>query len=382
MKKLLSPMLCSIIALSAAAIADSAQRPDDNAALRYWMAFAQMNDSQIPHADAIRMDAMINNGSSWDEKQFGPIVEQNKAAIETMIRGSRLPYCEWGLEWELGPETPIEYVPKARALARLNNMYSMHLASTGDYHGAARSTIAGIRFAQHLAENGSFLGALIAKSGLIPALMQAERIAASNRMRADDLASLRQSVSALPEGGFDWSSAVRAEGKALHSVLSTMSGANARSLYEKWFGSAPEEGFHAPTKTEIDQLDRVMESYARLLGMPPEQGETQLPALQKQITDLDPTSRRGIPDPERMLAARTEIVKAQRRVKEALKYSKGRQSDQSRRYAPTNSFFSLGSYSTMYPATALAATVRGEARYICPGPLRPGKLRFCALMTT
>ena len=51
-------------------------------------------------------------------------------------------------------------------------------------------------------------------------------------------------------------------------------------------------------------------------------------------------------------------------------------------YAPTNSFFSLGSYSTMYPATALAATVRGEARYIWPGPLRPGKLRFWALITT
>ena len=34
---------------------------------------------------------------------------------------------------------------------------------------------------------------------------------------------------------------------------------------------------------------------------------------------------------------------------------------------------SLGSYSTIYPATALAATVNGLARYICPGPLRPGK---------
>jgi hypothetical protein len=33
-------------------------------------------------------------------------------------------------------------------------------------------------------------------------------------------------------------------------------------------------------------------------------------------------------------------------------------------YALTNSLFSLGSYSTMYPATALAATVKGEARYI------------------
>ena len=49
-------------------------------------------------------------------------------------------------------------------------------------------------------------------------------------------------------------------------------------------------------------------------------------------------------------------------------------------YTSTNA--SLGSYSTMYPATALAATVNGEARYICPGPLRPGKLRFWALITT
>ena len=319
MKKFLLITVSFFTALSAAAVADSAQRPADNAALRYWMAFAQLNDSQISHAEAIRMDAMINSGSAWDEKQFGPIVEQNKAAIETMIRGSRLPYCEWGLETELGPETPIEYVPKARALARLNNMYSMHLASTGDYHGAARSTVAGIRFAQHLAENGSFLGALTAKSALIPALMQAERIAASNRIRADDLAALQQAVSALPEGGFDWSSATRAEGRALHAALATMTGASARSLYEKWFGSAPDAGFHPPTKTEIEQLDRVWESYARLLGMPPDQGETQLLALQKQIDDLDQTSKIGIPNPARILAARTEIVKAQRRVKEALK---------------------------------------------------------------
>src|SRR6266566_5626428 len=42
----------------------------------------------------------------------------------------------------------------------------------------------------------------------------------------------------------------------------------------------------------------------------------------------------------------------------------------------------LGSYSTIYPATALAATVNGLARYIWPGPLRPGKFRFCALITT
>jgi len=198
-------------------------------------------------------------------------------------------------------------------------MYSIRLASTGDYHGSVRSTIAGIRFAQHLAENGSFLGALTAKSALIPALLQTERIAASNRVHAEDLADFRQALRALPDGGLDWPSAARAEKNALHSLLAKMSDANAKSLYEQWFGAAPAAGFHAPTKTEIEQLDRVMDSYAKLLGMPPEQAEAQLPALQKEIANLDQSSRNGVPKPARMLAARTEIVKAQRRVKEAVK---------------------------------------------------------------
>jgi hypothetical protein len=319
MKQPLRITLCLIVALSATAIADSTQKPADNAALRYWMAFAQMNDSQISHTDAMRMDAMINGGSPWEEKQFGPILEKNKPAIETMIRGSLLPYCDWGLESERGPETPIDYVPKARALARLNNLYSLRLSSMGDYHGATGSTIAGIRFAQHLSENGSFLGALAAKSALIPALIQSERIAASNRMHADDLASLRQAVRALPDGGFDWPSAARAEKNALHSLLAKMSAANAKSLYEQWFGASPEPGFHAPTEADIDQMDRVMESFAKLLRMQPELAEAQLPTLQKQIANLDQTSRNGVPNPARMLAARAEIVKAQRRVKDALK---------------------------------------------------------------
>lgn len=316
MKRILFIVLCSITALSASAFGDSPQRPADNAALRYWMAFAQMNDSQISHADAMRMDAMINGGSLWDEKQFGSIVENNKAAIETMIRGSRLPYCEWGIESELGPETPIEYVPKARALARLNNMYAMSLASSGDYRGATRSTIAGIRFAQHLAENGSFLGALTAKSALIPALMQAGRLASSRGAHVEDLAVLRNTVKALPEGGLDWPSAARAEGKALHSLLAAMS--DDASLYEKWFGAAREAGIRAPSKAEIDQTDRVMEFYAKLLGMQPEQAEQQLPALQKQIADLDSTSRMAVPNPARMIAARAEVIGAQHRAAEAL----------------------------------------------------------------
>src|SRR5262245_28983951 len=37
---------------------------------------------------------------------------------------------------------------------------------------------------------------------------------------------------------------------------------------------------------------------------------------------------------------------------------------------------------TISPASAEAATVYGLARYTCPGPERPGKLRLIALMVT
>src|SRR3954467_452108 len=36
----------------------------------------------------------------------------------------------------------------------------------------------------------------------------------------------------------------------------------------------------------------------------------------------------------------------------------------------------------MRPTTALAATTSGDARYTCPGPERPGKLRLIALTVT
>ena len=116
MKPIIAVIVCIFGILSSPAAAQKASRPADNAALRYWMAFAQMNDSPISGEDAALMDAIVNGNAPWDEQKFGPLVEQNKEAIETMIRGTRLPFCDWGIEYDLGPDAPIAYLPKARAL--------------------------------------------------------------------------------------------------------------------------------------------------------------------------------------------------------------------------------------------------------------------------
>jgi len=319
MHRLVVKALFIMIALGGCVAGQQNLRPADNAALRYWMAFAQMNDSAISMPDAMRVDAMLAGGIPWDEQKYGGFVEQNKAALETLIRGTQLPYCEWGIEWKLGPEAPIAYLPKARALARLNGLYVMRLASAGAYNQAVSANIAGIRFAVHLAQNASFVGTLTAKSALIPQLKLAAQLAASKRLSASDLTSLRKSLKELPEGGFDWSYAARVEGETLHSILLTMSQeSDPKSFYVRWFGASSQPEFHAPSQKELHELDGATALYAKLLGMPPDTANAQLPVLQKQIAALDPVSRIGIANPARMIAARAEVIKAQHESAEVL----------------------------------------------------------------
>jgi len=321
MKRIFAALLfVSAIAVSNSPAVQPPSQPADNAALRYWMAFAQMNDSPISTEDAARMDAIVDGKASWDEPKFGPLVEQNKEAIETMIRGTQLPYCEWGIEYNLGPDAPFAHLPKARAMARLNRLYAERLATAGDYDGAIRSTIAGIRFAQHMAQNASFFGALTAKVGLVVQLAQIKQFAASGRLSSAQLAALRTVVQSLPEGGFRWQSAASMEGFAIRRSMTMLADApDPKALYQEWFGNPTPENFRPPSYKDKDDLDFAMVLYAKLLGMPPDTANAQLPALQRQIAALNPVVQMAVPNPVRMIAARGEVIAAQQAAAEALR---------------------------------------------------------------
>ena len=256
----------------------------------------------------------------WDEQKFGPLVEQNKDAIETMIRGTQLPYCEWGIEYKLGPDAPIAHLPKARALARLDRLYAERLATTGNYDAAIRATVAGIRFAQHLTNNASFFGALTAKVALVIQLEGVQQLASSGRLSQAQLAPLRTVVQSLPEGGFRWQNAAFTEGWAIRRSITTLADArDPKALYQAWFGNAAPENFRVPSYKDKDDLDFVMDKlYAKLLGMPPDVANAQLPVLQRQIAALNPVIQMAIPNPARMIAARAEVIKAQHEAEEAL----------------------------------------------------------------
>jgi hypothetical protein len=202
-----------------------AQAPPVNAALRYWMAFAVMKDPPDGKfgVTAEQVDQIAGGAPAWDEATLGRLVEENREALAIMQRATALQSCDWGLEYELGPRTPIAHLAKGRVLGRLNGLSAARLAARGEWNQAADAWIAGVRFSQHVAQGGSLISVLSAKNILKASL--SGLVATLNQPSLDGLhrSQIGLLVRALPEAGFDWDAAMAREEQALSIALNVNS---------------------------------------------------------------------------------------------------------------------------------------------------------------
>src|SRR5437879_11485370 len=99
----------------------------DNAALRYWSAFSAVQDSAITDEQARELNAILDGTAPYDDSKYKDLLEKNALALEIMVRGSSIPNCDWGLDYGLGDNTPVDYARKALVLGRLNVLYAFHL---------------------------------------------------------------------------------------------------------------------------------------------------------------------------------------------------------------------------------------------------------------
>jgi hypothetical protein len=205
--------LGTIVATGLFASAAHAQPPATNAALRYWMAFAMLQDAPANAATSDLLQRVVEGNAPWDEERLAPILRANAEALAVMERASTLPSCDWGIEYELGPRAPIAHLARARVLGRLSVLSGMRLAALGQTSEAVDRWLAAIRFSQHLAQGGTLISLLSANSVLLPSLRElaneASRLTPESRARID--AGLRS----LPETGFDWPNAMVQEERAL-----------------------------------------------------------------------------------------------------------------------------------------------------------------------
>jgi hypothetical protein len=191
----------------------------DNAALRYWSAFAEMQDAAITDEQVRALRSIFDGTGSYDDQKFKDLVDKNIRALETMARGASLSKCDWGLEYQIGPDFPMDYPVKAVALARLNVLYGFHLLSRGDKEGAVRTLVAGLRFSGDIGNGGTMFPLLVAEDSLLNHLRAMAFALRTADLTAQQRWVLSKAVAQLGPEPLDWQSAIRRE-MGLYGVVS------------------------------------------------------------------------------------------------------------------------------------------------------------------
>src|SRR5260370_17142939 len=82
-------------------------KPSENAGLRYWAAFAEMQDSSITDDQAKELNLILEGTAPYDDLKYKDLVEKNRPAIEVMSRGTALPTSDWGFHSDLADPTSL-----------------------------------------------------------------------------------------------------------------------------------------------------------------------------------------------------------------------------------------------------------------------------------
>ena len=301
-----------ILLISTRAIG-SAKYPAEtkNAALRYWMAFAEMQDTWADKTTQELLEKTAAGEAAWDEPKLAPILDANTDAISVMQRATKLPECNWGLEYSRLWKASIAYAPRARALARLNTLEGMRQLAKGDSQSAVHTWLAGVRFSQDLTRGGSLIFALMAKSVLLPDLRLLAQAARNGQLNDAEKKDVLAAVRALPEDAFDWGSAWRIESVSMEAILHELqSSSDAGGAYTAIMGKpAPRQGL-PPTNEDIQKSQKYMLAVAEALRETPAKATTVIDGLQNKKTALGEVELSMTPNPQKVNAARIELMTA------------------------------------------------------------------------
>jgi len=268
-------LLCSAVP-PGSAIAQQNTLLGQNAALRYWSAFAEMQDSAVSDQQARELNAILDGTAPYDDLKYRELAEKNRAAVETMARGTAIPNCDWGVDYALGPDAPVEYVRKSLTLGRLNVLYAFHLLQNGDKDGAVRSLTAGVRFSHDVANGGTLFATLVAKNLLATHIRAMAFALHLGNLSAAQKSELQKALSPLGTDGLDWQSAVKREFEV------------------------PMPRLDAKTSSTLAQISTA---YQSVLSDP-----SALPKLQQMIASAPQQLRDLIPNPQRALAEKQDLA--------------------------------------------------------------------------
>ena len=242
--------------------------PTKNAALQYYSAFLQMQDADLNDADLKELGEIMAGSKPYDEAKFGKLVETNSQAIQTMMIGSELPYCEWGLsrlDGKLGPATPVPYFWRSRVLWRLDYLYALRASSQNKQDEAMHALVAGLRFGRHITSGASLLPAMIDIYILRTQLSLANRWLDSGKLTLAQKEELRNALDFIGSDGPDWQAAVAVEMRGLKITLDLLKAQpDQRQYYKLMSNEDPPADFKGVTAQDYADLEKISTAYANM----------------------------------------------------------------------------------------------------------------------
>jgi hypothetical protein len=290
-----------------------------NAALRYWQAFAELQDLPADQATQDLLEQTAAGEVAWDEARLGAIVDKNRYAILRMQQATRLPECDWGLEYNW--RAPVAPLARARALGRLNTLYGSRLAARGDRTGAVDAWLAGIRFSQHIARADLLVFAVVGQSILLSNLRAVTQAVEAGGLSEMDRRKIETIIHPLPESGFDWSSAMRTEEATLIGVVDEISqSTRPGEFYEAAMGEPAPQNFSIPSISDRAAYHRLMAAAAEALSQPPAVAQIRLRELDRELRSgrIHWFFQRTTPSFLRVNERRAAIASARDRLLQAL----------------------------------------------------------------
>jgi hypothetical protein len=271
------PSVILIALLSAgSALAQRNTSITENAALRYWSAFSEVQDSGITDQQAKALNAILDGTAPFDDSKYKDLLEKNALALEIMVRATSLPICDWGLDYGLGHDVPVDYARKALVLGRLNVLYAFHLLKTGNKDGAVRALAAGLRFSHDVGNGGSLFATLIAKDLLTSHLRAVAGALRLEQLSTSQRSQLQTAVARVGEG-LDWPMAAKRDLEALR-------------------------GDYPGNSQTSAALTRIISSYVAALN-----DESKLPALDQAVQGAPQELANVIPNAKRVLEQKQDL---------------------------------------------------------------------------
>jgi hypothetical protein len=290
-----------------------------NAALRYWQAFAELKDPPPNQGVQQEMEKVLSGEAPWNEAKLGGIVAANEIALGIMQRATRLPDCDWGVEYARGPEASMAFVPRAHVLARLNTLRGVREMAKGQPQSAVETWTAGIRFAQDLAKGGSLIFSLTAKSVLVIELRALTAEAKQGRLNSTQKRQLYATVSALPEDGFDWGLAWEMEEVGADVFFAELQRSKQpKGLFESLMGGIAPKECVPPSAQQVRAYHSYMNDVTGALRLPPAATKQRFASLDAKLKNICEAIRVAIPSPERVNEARMEVIAARQLLLPAL----------------------------------------------------------------